>query len=98
MIEFNPSRLSSRARTTVVACCLLTLQACGTASTRPQPTPPPTLMLAPTRLSSLVLKPAGATLQLSDIERQKRVEAEVCGDTEQRLMALQRWLGSQPHD
>ena len=91
--ESRPSRWSSPARMTLSAFCLLTLQACGHESTRlVVPEPPPTLMLPPTRLSSLELKPTGATLQLSDIERQHRAEAELCGVNEERLIALQRWL------
>lgn len=79
------------------ALCLLALTGCGmrqTALVRPEP--PAVLMLPPTRLSTLTLKPIGATLQLSDIERQHRLEAEVCGATEEQLLALQRWLRFTP--
>lgn len=51
-------------------------------------------MLPPKRLSDLALVPAGPKLELSDIERQKKREAEVCGATEEQLIALQKWAAS----
>lgn len=77
------------------ACCLLSLLGCGTPTTRlVVPQPNPVLMLPPTRLSSLVLKPAGDRLVPSDIERQHKIEAELCGATEEQLIAIQSWLES----
>lgn len=89
------SRLWSLGKMTLGVFFLLTLLGCGQQSTvLVRPSPPPVLMLPPTRLASLELKPQGPTLQLSDIERQHRIEAETCGENEEKLIALQRWLES----
>lgn len=83
----------SRRKMIAAVICLLTLSACGTQPTaRPPGAPLPlVLMLPPTRLSGLVLVPAGPKVKPSDIERQKKLEAEVCGATEEQLIALQKW-------
>lgn len=93
MMKSKSSCRSLRRRTTLAALCLTALSGCGTVTIAPVAEPPAVLMLPPTRLASLTLKPSGKRIQLSDIERQHRIEAATCGATEEQLLALQRWAG-----